>query len=95
MADASLSRYAWGMEDNEFYQIENQKPATPFRTDVPSEIDQRPVDFMPPENEVSHRAYFNYLNEGSPRGRDVQHWLNAEAELIAEHHPIKLHGFCN
>jgi hypothetical protein len=31
--------------------------------------------------EISTRAYFIFLSEGSPPGRDLQHWLNAEAQL--------------
>ncbi|MGZ4961180.1 MAG: DUF2934 domain-containing protein [Limisphaerales bacterium] len=35
-------------------------------------------------DEVAKRAYFIYLNQGSPQGREVDHWLSAEAELIAD-----------
>jgi len=38
-------------------------------------------------------AYFTYVNEGSPLGRDVQHWLNAETQLIAERNLTRVHGF--
>jgi len=31
--------------------------------------------------EIATRAYFIFLSEGSPPGRDLQHWLDAEAQL--------------
>jgi DUF2934 family protein len=35
-------------------------------------------------DEVARKAYFFYVNECSPQGRDVQHWLDAEAALTEE-----------
>jgi hypothetical protein len=42
------------------------------------------VQHIPPpsRDEVARRAYFLYQNEGCPQGRDVQHWLEAEAEMV-------------
>jgi hypothetical protein len=37
----------------------------------------------PSQEEISRRAYFNYVNEGSKPGNDVYHWLEAEADLRA------------
>ena len=51
--------------------------------------------FVPDPDEVSRRAYFSYVNQGCPMGRDVQHWLAAEAELIAEREKTRKHGFHN
>lgn len=51
--------------------------------------------FAPDPNEVSRRAYFSFLNEGCPMGKDVQHWLTAEAEMIAERDKTRKHGFHN
>jgi hypothetical protein len=51
------------------------------------------VDFAPSADEVARRAYFTYENEGSPQGRDVQHWLAAEAQLIVERNLTRVHGF--
>jgi HSP20 family protein len=31
---------------------------------------------------IARRAYELFLDEGSPNGRDVEHWLQAEAELL-------------
>ena len=52
-------------------------------------------DFIPSPDEVARRAYFAYVNEGSPDGREVQHWLVAEAEMIAERNLTRVHGFHN
>ena len=51
--------------------------------------------FTPSPDEVARKAYFCYVNEGSRPGRDVQHWLQAEAELIAERNRTRRHGFHN
>jgi hypothetical protein len=40
--------------------------------------------FAPTAAEIARKAYFNYENEGLKPGRDVQNWLKAETELIAE-----------
>ena len=50
---------------------------------------------MPSTDEVARKAYFTYENEGSKPGRDVQHWLAAEAELTAERSLTRVHGFHN
>ncbi len=52
-------------------------------------------DFIPSPDEVARRAYFVYVNEGEVDGRAVQHWLAAEAELIAERKLTRVHGFHN
>ena len=49
--------------------------------------------FVESRDEVARRAYFTYLNEGSPEGRDVQHWLDAEAQLLKERQLTRTHGF--
>jgi len=46
-------------------------------------------------DDVAREAYFTYVNDGSPSGRDVQHWLDAEAQLIAERNLVRVHGFRN
>jgi hypothetical protein len=44
---------------------------------------------------VARKAYFAYENQGSQPGHEVQHWLAAEAELIAERNLTRVHGFHN
>jgi Protein of unknown function (DUF2934) len=63
----------------------------PRRTQVAD--DESPVDFVPSADEVARRAYFSYVNEGSLPGRDVQHWLEAEAHLLRERNRTRAHGF--
>ena len=59
------------------------------------ELEQSRRDFSPSADEVARRAYFSYVNEGSQPGRDVQHWLAAEAELLTERDLTRVHGFHN
>ena len=58
-------------------------------------IDQDEIHFSPSPDEVARRAYFAYENEGSLPGHDVQHWLAAEGQLIAERNLTRVHGFHN
>jgi antirestriction protein ArdC len=58
-------------------------------------ISQNEIDFVPAQDEVARRAYFSYVNQGSAQGHEVQHWLAAEAELIAERKLTRIHGFHN
>jgi hypothetical protein len=53
------------------------------------------VAFVPDPDEVARRAYFSFVNQGCPMGQDVQHWLAAEAELVAEREKTRKHGFHN
>jgi len=60
---------------------------------VPLSQDEK--DFVPSPDEVARKAYFSYVNQGSSQGHEVQHWLAAEAELIAERNRTRVHGFHN
>ena len=42
---------------------------------------QTDITTQPPREDVSAIAYQIYLQEGRPQGRDLQHWLEAEAQL--------------
>lgn len=53
---------------------------------------QNEADFAPSPDEVARKAYFTYVNQGSLPGHEVQHWLEAEAELIAERNLTRIHG---
>jgi hypothetical protein len=57
--------------------------------------DSAEADFTPAPDEVARKAYFTYVNEGSRDGHEVQHWLQAEAELVAERSLTRMHGFHN
>ena len=76
------------MKHNKYPQDQTQKPA-------PAALNANEADFTPPPDEVARRAYFTYVNQGSLDGHEVQHWLKAEAELIAERNLTRIHGFHN
>jgi hypothetical protein len=83
------------MKHRTFYQDKNEKlPDRPLTT-ATKKLEQDAKDFVPAADEVARRAYFTYENEGSRPGRDVQHWLAAEADLTAERNLTRVHGFHN
>jgi hypothetical protein len=75
-------------------QDQNQKPITAPRPTAAA-LSQNEINFTPSPDEVARRAYFSYENQGSLPGHDVQHWLKAEAELLAERNLTRIHGFHN
>jgi hypothetical protein len=83
------------MKHNQSSQHQNQKPARALKASLAADLEQIGVEFAPSADEVARRAYFSYLNQGSLPGHDVQHWLVAEAELLAERKFTRLHGFHN
>ncbi len=81
------------MKQNNFFQ--NQKPAgtsQPIPVLGPS---QNEINFTPSPDEVARKAYFTYVNQGSLQGHEVQHWLQAEAELVQERKLTRGHRFHN
>jgi len=83
------------MKHKHFSQNQNQKPAGASVSAAVVQLNQNEIDFAPAPDEVARRAYFTYVNQGSPQGQAVQHWLAAEAELIAERKLTRVHGFQN
>jgi hypothetical protein len=83
------------MRHKSFSQDQNQKPAGASRPTAAADLNQNEIDFAPSPDEVARKAYFSYVNEGSLPGHAVQHWLEAEAELIAERKLTRVHGFHN
>jgi hypothetical protein len=73
----------------------NLQPARAPQPAAVAVLNRNEVAFAPSPDEVARRAYFTYENEGSPQGRDVQHWLAAEAQLITERNLTRVHGFHN
>jgi TRAP-type uncharacterized transport system substrate-binding protein len=82
------------MKHKNFSQDQNQKPAGASRPAVAG-LNQNEIDFAPSPDEVARKAYFNYENQGSLPGHDVQHWLEAEAQLLAERKLTRAHWFHN
>jgi hypothetical protein len=83
------------MKQNKLFQEPNQKQASASRLTAAADLNHGEIDFAPSPDEVARRAYFSYENQGSLPGHDVQHWLKAEAELIAERNLTRVHGFHN
>ena len=83
------------MKRNKFSEEEDPKPAGAARSAAVEKLSQNEIDFAPSPDEVARRAYFSFLNHGSRPGNHVQHWLAAEAELIAERNRTRVHGFHN
>jgi len=69
-----------------------QMVIAPQPTSAPGK-DRDKISFAPSPDEVARRAYFAYENERSQPGHDVQHWLKAEADLIAERNLTRVHRF--
>jgi hypothetical protein len=82
------------MKHNKLSPNQNQKLAGASASAV-MDLNRNEIDFAPSPDEVARKAYFSYENEGSLPGRHVQHWLAAEAELIAERKLTRVHGFHN
>ena len=70
--------------------------ATPrlVRTRKPRTTAAATAEFSPTHDDIALRAYEIYLNNGALDGRDLEHWLRAEAELRegALHQPLTLAG---
>jgi hypothetical protein len=75
--------------------FQNQKPAGPFQSVAAANSNQNGIDFAPSADEVARRAYFSYVNQGSLPGHDIQHWLEAEAQLLVERNLTRTNGFHN
>jgi hypothetical protein len=80
------------MKKTNLSEYQPLKPVGPFQSGTARPANRGTLDFVPSADDVARMAYFAYVNESSPEGRDVQHWLMAEAELIAEHSRIRTHG---
>jgi len=83
------------MKHNKYPQDQNQTPAIASRPAAAAASSAGGSDFVPSPDEVARRAYFTYVNQGSLPGHAVQHWLEAEAQLLAERNRTRVHGFHN
>jgi Protein of unknown function (DUF2934) len=81
------------MKHNKFSQDQNQKSAHTTQPTAIADLNQNEADFVPSSDEVARKAYFAYVNQGSPQGHEVQHWLEAEKQLQAERNLTRVHGF--
>ena len=76
-------------------QTQNPKAASASQPAAAANLNQSEINFVPSPDEVARIAYLNYVNQGAQPGHDVQHWLEAEAQLIAERNLTRVHGFHN
>jgi hypothetical protein len=83
------------MKHNKFSHHQNQATASVSPPTVAVDLDPSAIGFVPSRDEVARRAYLNYVNQGAQPGHDVQNWLAAEAQLIAERNLTRVHGFHN
>jgi hypothetical protein len=74
------------MAHNDFFQIKKQKIAGGLQVTAVADQNQNATEPALLPDEVARRAYFSYVNQGSVSGHDVQHWLEAEAQMFAENH---------
>jgi len=83
------------MKHHDSPQPHAQPPANSPKPALAAGVVAAEASFTPMPDEVARRAYFTYVNQGSRDGHEVQHWLAAEAELIAERKQTREHGFHN
>ena len=81
------------MKPKNIFQNQNLKNTGTPPLVAAARLGQNETDFTPSPDEVARRAYFAFENQGSLQGQHVQHWLAAEAELIAERKLTRTHGF--
>jgi Protein of unknown function (DUF2934) len=83
------------MKHNKFSEEQKQRLPGGSRLTAAQDFSQNEIDFVPSPDEVARRACFSYVNQGLSSGHQVQHWLKAEAELIAERKRTRAHNFHN
>jgi hypothetical protein len=71
---------------HQYHHDHNQHPvnATPPAATVAPKQDGG-IAFGPSHDDVAKRAYSIYVSQGSRPGCDIQHWQEAEAQLVEEH----------
>jgi len=66
---------------------QNQRPADVSSSTATEETESREHDFTPSADDIARRAYDIFVKNGSQPGHDIEHWLEAEAQLNAERNP--------
>ena len=83
------------MKYDKLSEDQKQRLAGGSRLTAAEHLKQSETEFMPSPDEVARKAYFSYVNQGSLQGHEVQHWLAAEQQLLAERNRTRVHGFHN
>jgi hypothetical protein len=85
ITNSPLPGYSHTMKHKTHSPNQSLKPAGAARSTAAANSDRNKMDFAPSADEVARRAYASYVNQGSLPGHDVEHWLAAEGQLLAEH----------
>ena len=85
--------YSLPMKHKHFPQTHNPPTTVTHQSPAAAALSQNEINFTPSPDEVARKAYFAYENNGSRPGHEVQHWLKAEADLIAERNRTRTHSF--
>jgi hypothetical protein len=93
MAATPFQSYAQGMEEYNGYQGKNV--ASPMRSTATAALIEKEIGFAPWADEVATRTRFSQAKHGLQPWLEVQRWLAAEAEFIAQHHLTRVHRFQN
>jgi hypothetical protein len=57
------------------------------------DLNRNEIDFPPAPGEVAGRSHFSYVSQHLSQGHEVRHWLEGEAQLLAERTLNRVHGF--
>jgi hypothetical protein len=64
--------------------LRHETEPTGARSAAPStNANQTEAQLRPSHDDVARKAFLIYLTQGCPQGRELQHWLEAEAQTIA------------
>ena len=75
------------MSKHKLPQDQNPKPTLASRL---AAVVEDKIDFAPSSGKAA-----SYVSRDSPQGHEGQHWLAAEAQLLAERKLTQVHGFQN
>jgi hypothetical protein len=83
------------MKHKKFPSGQSQNPASASRSAPGANFNQNEIDSASSPDEAARKSYFSSANQGSRHGHEVQHWLEAEAQMLTERKLTRTHGFHN
>jgi len=83
------------MKHKKFPPDQSQNPASASRSAPGANFNQNEIDSASSPDEAARKSYFSSANQGSRHGHEVQHWLEAEAQMLTERKLTRTHGFHN
>ena len=72
---------------------QSKKAVTSSQPMVSADLNRNEIDLAPSADEVATRAYYNFVAGGSQPGNDLQHWLEAETQLLTERQTTSAHDY--